>query len=50
MINDQIDILKSKLNTLIDEGCSFEKVYELSVELDNLILEYYKEKEAGRNP
>jgi FtsZ-binding cell division protein ZapB len=41
MIEMQIEILKEKLNRLVDEGLHSNEVYELSTKLDKLIVEYY---------
>ena len=42
MINDRICILREKLNKKIEEKATREEIYNLSVELDKLIVEYYK--------
>ncbi len=44
MISKQILKLREELNNSIINGENFEKIYKLSVELDELITEYYREK------
>ena len=44
MINDEICNLREKLNKSIENGDDYEIIYKLSVELDELIAKYYKEK------
>lgn len=44
MINDEICILRDKLNKSIENGEEYEVIYKLSIELDELIAKYYKEK------
>jgi hypothetical protein len=44
MLNDKILKLREKLNESIINGADYEETYKLSVELDELITEYYKEK------
>jgi len=43
MLKMQIDGLKEELNRLADNGLDSEQIYKLSVELDRLIVRYYKE-------
>ena len=42
--NKQILKLREELNNSIINGEEYEKIYKLSVELDELITEYYREK------
>ena len=42
MLNDEICKLREKLNNSIINGEAYEKTYKISVELDELIAEYYK--------
>ena len=42
MLNNKICNLREKLNKSIEENESYETIYELSVELDKLIEEYYR--------
>lgn len=45
MIDEEICKLRNKLNNSIVSGEDYDKIYRLSVELDELIAEYYtKEK------
>lgn len=46
MINDEICILRDKLNKSIEEGQDYEIIYKLSVELDELIAKYYKDNKV----
>lgn len=42
MLNDEICKLREKLNNSIINGEDYEITYKISVELDELIAEYYK--------
>lgn len=42
MIDEKICILREKLNKSIQDGEDYNIIYDISVELDNLIAEYYK--------
>lgn len=44
MINDEIKNLRNKLNIMIQNGENSELIYEVSKQLDELIVEYYKEQ------
>lgn len=44
MLNDEICKLRDKLNKSIDSGEDYSVTYKLSVELDELIAKYYREK------
>ena len=44
MINDEICNLRDRLNKSIENGEDYEVIYKLSVELDELIAKFYKEK------
>ena len=46
MLNKKIRELREQLNSSISREESFDKIYELSIELDKLIAEYYKEKKT----
>ena len=39
---EEINILREKLNQSIAENDDYETIYKLSVELDDLIANYYK--------
>lgn len=41
MLNDEICKLRQKLNESIAEGQDYQTIYNLSVELDELIAKYY---------
>lgn len=43
MINDEICKLREELNKSIIEGKDYSVVYQISIELDELIAKYYKE-------
>ena len=42
MLNDEICKLRDKLNESITIGEDYNIIYQISVELDELIAEYYK--------
>lgn len=44
MNQSKIQDLQTQLNHLIDKGDDYSKIYELSVKLDMLIVQYYNEK------
>lgn len=44
MLNKQILKKREELNNSIINGADYEVVYKLSIELDELIVQYYKEK------
>ena len=43
MLNDDICKLRNKLNESIVTGKDYSIIYQLSLELDELIAEYYKQ-------
>lgn len=43
MINDQICKLREELNRKIVNGEDYQIIYKISVELDELIAQYYRE-------
>ena len=43
MINEKICELRDELNKSISDGQDYEVIYDLSVKLDKLIAEYYKD-------
>lgn len=45
MIDEKICRLREKLNKSIQDGEDYDTIYKLSVELDELIAEYYNNKE-----
>ena len=44
MIDEKICILREKLNKSIQDGEDYNIIYDISVELDNLIADYYKKE------
>lgn len=49
MLNDEICKLREKLNNSIASGDDYSVIYKLSIELDELIAEYYRrQKERPR--
>ncbi len=43
MLNDEICKLRDKLNESIENGKDYSVIYEISVELDELIAKFYRE-------
>ena len=43
MLNDEICKLRDRLNESIASGQDYSIVYQLSIELDELIAEYYRQ-------
>ncbi len=43
MLNDEICKLRDKLNKSIEQGDDYSITYQLSVELDELIAQYYED-------
>lgn len=48
MLEDEIKRKREELNESIENKNKYEDVYKLSVELDDLITEFYKETEEKR--
>lgn len=48
MINDKICELREKLNKSIIEGEDYSIIYQISIELDDLIANYYSEEDKRR--
>ncbi len=44
MLNDEIRKKREELNKSIEENKNYSEIYKISVELDELIAEYYREK------
>lgn len=42
MLNDEICKLRDKLNKSIEENEDYSEIYKLSVELDELIAQFYR--------
>jgi hypothetical protein len=49
MLNDEICKLREKLNESIITGQDYTITYKLSVELDELIAEYYRKSSTNEN-
>ena len=49
MLNDEICKLRDKLNKSIEDGEEYSVVYQLSIELDELIEKYYKNNENKKS-
>lgn len=47
MLNDEICKLRNKLNESIVTGKDYSIIYQLSVELDELIAKYYRENKKA---
>ena len=43
MLNEEICKLRDKLNQSVVDGEDYSQIYKISVELDELIAEYYRE-------
>lgn len=43
MLNDEICKLRDKLNKSLEQGDDYSVTYQLSIELDELIAQHYKE-------
>lgn len=44
MLNDEICKLRDELNSSIIEGKDYDTIYNLSVKLDELIAEFYRQE------
>lgn len=49
MLNDEICKLREKLNESIITGQDYTITYKLSIELDELIAEYYRKNSTNEN-
>ena len=49
MLNDEICKLRDKLNKSIEDGEDYSVIYQLSIELDELIAKHYKELKNKEN-
>ena len=45
MLDDKICELRNKLNQSIIDGQDYSIIYQISIELDELIAQYYKENQ-----
>ncbi len=48
MLNDEICILRDKLNKSIENGEDYSIIYQLSIELDELIAKYYRKRQKAK--
>lgn len=48
MLNDEICKLRDKLNKSIEQGEDYSIIYQLSIELDELIAKHYKELKESK--
>ena len=48
MLNDEIRKKREELNKSIEENKSYDYIYKISTELDELIAEYYRENNEER--
>ena len=48
MINDEICELRNKLNKSIENGEDYSVIYDLSVQLDELIAKFYREENKNK--
>lgn len=48
MIEEKIQLKRKELNESIEKQNKYEEVYRLSIELDDLISEFYKESQGKR--
>jgi hypothetical protein len=48
MIEDEIKRKRKELNESIEKNDKYENVYKLSIELDDLITEFYKESQERK--
>ena len=46
MVIEEINVLKKELENQITENVSYDKLYETSVKIDTLLIEYYKNKDT----
>ena len=46
MLNEEICKLRDKLNKSIENGDDYSIIYKLSVELDELIAKFYRDKNS----
>ncbi len=49
MLEDKICILREKLNKCISDGEDYSVIYKVSVELDDLIAQYYSNLRESYN-
>lgn len=47
MLNDRICKLRERLNESIITGKNYKEIYDISIQLDELIAEYYEEDDVN---
>jgi len=47
MLDEEICKLRNKLNKAIEEESDYQIIYNLSIELDELIIKYYCKENSG---
>lgn len=45
MVIEEINFFKRKLEEQINQKVSYDKIYDTSIKIDKLLIEYYKNKE-----
>ena len=48
MVTNEINVLREKLENQILKNDSYDNIYNTSLEIDNLITEYYKNKQLSK--
>ena len=48
LVVEEINILKEKLENQIEKNDSYDRIYETSVMIDELLVSYYKEFENSK--
>ena len=48
MLNEQICVLRDKLNKSIENNDDYSITYQLSIKLDELIAQYYRQTGKGK--
>ncbi|NBI06765.1 Spo0E family sporulation regulatory protein-aspartic acid phosphatase [Senegalia massiliensis] len=48
-INEKINIFRDELNYLISINANYYEIYKLSIYIDSLILEYYREIKKNKS-
>lgn len=47
MISKKLEQLKKELDLLVENGASKNEIYDMSVKIDKVLVEYYRENELG---
>ena len=48
MVTDEINVLREKLEKQILVNDSYDNIYDTSLQIDNLIIEYYKNNNLSK--